>query len=531
MEELARIALVGTSKHAAAAAADGEHPAEAMLAALPNDDREQVFLLRAGVRAVFEQCGRAAISGVAPPSPSPPEEAACAPQSVVSLLHNALTSDTKALCIEFFLQLEARRLVLPPELLPQALDVGDVAMRDRLLPVLGERGQWLSHFNPQWKWAASGVADLAGPDRAALNRAWDEGDINERCRVLQILRGIAPAEARTLLESSIDQEKAEHRARLLETFQTGLTAEDEACLESRLDDRSELVRGIAASLLARLPESALAVRMRQRTESLFSMGKKGILRKRLTLTCQPPEEIESSWHRDGVPKKPPAGRGKRAVWTETILSAVPPSAWCERFAAEPSSLIEAVADDEFADAVVRGWTMAASVFAKGNAADAAWLRPLWDYRISIAAADQRQPQKHFDVQGQLRSLLAAMSSAEAEAALLPAMKEAAAIERICVLAMLSSLPHPWSPRFAREFLATARNVVARPADQDAYFWAHAMPAAAVALPREVFVNALEDWDLGADDAGVGSRPAIRREVDRFVEIVRMRQRFYDELEK
>ena len=281
MEELVRIALLGTSNQAAAVASS-EHPADALVAGLGEEDRDSAFLLRAGTRAVFSRCGQAAVAGIAPPAPSLPESqpprlaqaGRCPanrhagppgrPARDRAPLRNAVPRDRQELLTEILEQMAAAGVVLPAELLPQALDISEPAIRERLLPVLGERGRWLSQFQTDWQWVTKGAAAVSSRDRQSLRRQWDEGSMDERSNAIATLRRSEPAEARAWVEQAIDREKPEHRIGLLKALEVGLEPQDEPFLESRLDDRSEQVRATAAALLARLPSSALAGRMQER---------------------------------------------------------------------------------------------------------------------------------------------------------------------------------------------------------------------------------------------------------------------------
>lgn len=523
MEELIRIALVGTSK-AAVAAVDAEHPCDALVARLGGDDREDSLLLRAGARAVFEQCGRVAAVAGTPPEPCPDESRPSATHKLARILQDVLGAEKSSdVLIEFLKQLAAAGILLPPELLPQALDVANKNTRRRLLPVLGQRGRWLSRFNPDWSWATAGESLLSG-DRDALIRQWDEGDLEERIAALDALRRCGPDEARKLIESVIDKEKPEHRVRLIESLQIELGPEDEPFLESRLDDRSEQVRRAAAALLARLPDSALARRMRERADAILSAQTSWLRRKRLCAT--PPEEIDKTWVRDGVPAKPPSGRGKRAVWTEAVLGVVPPSRWSERFTAEPAELIQAVRDDDFAEAVLAGWTTAAAAFTSCDESSAAWLRPLWDHWIGVLrrVGDKEKS----NVEERLQAIGKAMTGGEMESALMPMLDSVPESEAPIIQRLLPLTPRPWSLTFSRHYLTTVRRRVQSRADLQSCHWAGTLVTAALAFPREVLAEALAPWSV-AESEGLMFGDALGRMIETSAEVIRLRQTFYEEL--
>ena len=113
---------------------------------LPSDDRENRLLLTAGARAVFDHCGRQARSGVTAIATAPDEERPCAPSHSVGIFQQVLTSNAKELLADFLWHLRSAGLLLPHELLPDALNVTDRSLREALLPVLGQRGRWLSQM-------------------------------------------------------------------------------------------------------------------------------------------------------------------------------------------------------------------------------------------------------------------------------------------------------------------------------------------------------------------------------------------------
>jgi hypothetical protein len=527
MDDLARIGLVGTARHALAGVVDGEHPVDGVVAALRIGDRERLFLLNAGARAVFEQCGHIAANGYSPPSPSPPETLPWASQKVVGLLQQAMDADSSALLVELLGHLKTIGRLLPPEVLPHVLPTKSREIREKLRPVLGERGRWLAQLNPEWRWAADGLVGDSDVDRGSLSRQWEEGSIDERCRVIEVLRRTDPSEARRWVEEAIGKEKADHRVRLVETLAIGLGSEDESLLESLLDDRSEQVRRAAAASLARVSGSALAKRMVERACGMLSAQKRGILRRSLRLVCHAPEEIDAAWVRDGIPAKPPPGRGKRAVWTEAVLAAVPPRLWCDQFGLTPAELIQAIAQDEFADAALVGWTRAATAFAECDAACAAWLCPLAEYWLSAVCG--KQDKASSDALERLQALLPKMPAAEAEAVLLGTLRRASSGQVAGAASLLTTLPHPWSRTFSVEYLAAVRSVLLQPASLGAYPWLSTLKLAGYAFPRDSFAAAMEPWRLADAPKDEYAAQAIGREIDAFIETIRIRQSFYNDV--
>jgi hypothetical protein len=191
-------------------------------------------------------------------------------------------------------------------------------------------------------------------------------------------------------------------------------------------------------------------------------------------------------------------------------------------------LIQAIAEDPFAGAVIDGWTRAAATFAKSSAADAAWLRPLWD--CWIAQEKNHESKTNREYTEILRSLLEAMPDCEAELVLLDILKQPPTIDGIFLLSFAFELPpilpRPWSRSLGSKFLEAARKALDRPVDQIAYVWTRLLATASTAIPRELFPIAIEPWKI-ADDAD--QPPAIRNSIDRFNEIILLRQQFHREI--
>ena len=527
MDSLVTMALVGTAKSAGTVALEGDHPADALFRDAQPNDREQHVLILAGTRAVCERCGQLPRTDISEIPPAAHDKPSNISPKLLGILQNALATNERVLLCEFLRELKSVSALLPPELLPQALGVGDATVRECLLPVLGERGRWLSRLRSEWRWVQEGIAALSPENRSALKSAWEEGTAGERRRALEMLRRSDPGEARDWLQAVVDNEKADQRAALLETFEHGLSLADEPFLEERLNDRSEHVRLAAAKHLAKLPGSALSQRMAVRAEAMLSSERTGIIRRKTKLTCSPPEEIDNAWERDGIAKKPPTGRGKRAFWAELLLALVPPGHWSRKFALDPTALIEAVHEDTFEDAVIDGWTQAAADFATADADSAAWLLPLTTHWLEKA---QRTTGKvRTEAIQKIAMLLPSLSATNAEKIALELLADERGEEDPEGLRLLASLPRYWSAEFGSQFLRLARNVLYKFDDNRAWQWMNALGSAGRALPRETFAAALEPWDIKEAAPSGGRSSAIQREIDNFAETIRTRQSFFAEI--
>ncbi|MFG2984284.1 DUF5691 domain-containing protein [Streptomyces sp. NPDC048258] len=258
----------------------------------------------------------------------------------------------------------------PAALVPTLLDAARARtdLRAPALALAGARGLWLARLNPDWRFALRGGAGGAGElpdvtDRAGVERLWQEGLFAERVALLGAVRAHEAAAAPRLLETTWATERAEDRLMFLDSLRAGLSPQDEPFLEAALGDRSRNVRATAAELLSALPGSALAGRMAER--ALACVGSEGVT---------PPAECDAGMLRDGVVKRPPAGRGERAWWLGQLVEAAPLSCWRERFGGLGPAEIVALpvaGGEEWREELHAAWCRAAV-----RQRDAGWSRAL-----------------------------------------------------------------------------------------------------------------------------------------------------------
>ena len=527
MDELTKIALVGTSKYAGPLP-EPDHPAVALVTGLADDDRERSLLLRWGTRSVCELAGRRAVAGIEPIVPAPSETKKTASRTLAGLLQTIVAAGGQELLIDCLRQMHEQAVVLPPAVLPLVLDSKDAEVCRCLIPVLGERGTWLCRQNPDWSFFHDHAAQPTRVDVEALEQTWNEGTIDQRCQALEVLRRDDPLTARDWIAQVYAKEKSKHRVKLVESLETGLCDDDEVFLESCLNDRSSAVGQVAARLLCLLPRSALAGRMRGRAAAILAVETKGISLEKTKLVCTPPQEIDGDWERDGIPKRAPLGVGERAFWTERVLAAVPPSFWVSQFGPEPAALITAVTDDPFAAPVVAGWAEAVIMFASSDPASAEWLAPLW--RHCVVAVRILKAANRVSALGRMRALLPLMTPELAEEAVVSHMEPAPGWEDALALNFLPALSRPWSARFSAALLATARRRVQSRANESAYRWANVLAAHACSIPAAAFPLALAPWEIAAPEEPTTWFAAnIQREIDKFIATIETRQNFMTEL--
>jgi hypothetical protein len=248
----------------------------------------------------------------------------------------------------------------------------------------------LAAQHPDWQRLLA-VQSGAGKSEAALLRDWNEGDTATRAAALAALRALDSGKAREHLVAVLPKEKAEQRLAFVQALTNTLNADDEALLESLLDDRGQAVRKCAADLLARLPSSALMHRMKERVDACVRWGKSaGIvlgLGKKLTLSVDIPNDLPKDWARDGIVETPVRGEGKRAYWLRQLLAFHAPRNWTDATGETSEALLESLAKDEWSEALLAGCAEAAS-----QHEDAEWAAPL----LRLATAGHAALRLHQD---------------------------------------------------------------------------------------------------------------------------------------
>ncbi|MFF5446046.1 DUF5691 domain-containing protein [Streptomyces sp. NPDC012888] len=243
----------------------------------------------------------------------------------------------------------------PAAQLPALLDAARARtdLRPQALALAGSRGHWLARLNPEWRFALrarAGGADRPHPEDAeGVDRLWQEGLFAERVALLGAVRAYDAAAATRLLATTWATERAEDRLMFLDSLRAGLSDRDEPFLEQALGDRSRNVRALAAELLSALPGSALAARMAER--ALACVGPEGV---------EPPAACDAGMQRDGVVKRPPAGRGERAWWLGQLVEAAPLGCWRDRFGGlGPAEIVARPVADGWAEELHAAWCRAA----------------------------------------------------------------------------------------------------------------------------------------------------------------------------
>jgi hypothetical protein len=499
-------------------------PVDALLAQLSEGEVERAFLLGAGAWAVYRQAGTQAQESTETYEPAAAETLReCSPGAAL-LISRLLNGEQANLLPEALERMSRYKLRLPFRLLPLALNTTGKETRAALFPLLGERGRWLSQFNSSWNWVNNHLAlDEDGLPEGA-ETIWQEGTLSQRVAILRRQRAADPAKALAWLEDVWKQEKAEARGDLLETLEVGLNSADEPFLENALDDRANGVRATAALLLARLPNSALNQRMRERGQHMLQM-----INGRIRI--EQPGEFEKSWLRDGMTEKPPRTISQRSWWLFQMLRTIEPTFWESHLHACPAELLELLPSDyAWKMPIIEGWSKAAITFKTQS-----WLEQLWSWWYEhYQEAQEKQTLLDYGYREQLLKVLPAPVT---ERLLLGLYKKNTGDLLVSWPELLSELPRPWSVELAQLYLRLFREraTVERMKDENfnpyADHWFNDLSSIALALPPAHFAEALRPLEFPESETNK-ARWQIQyaeNQFKAFTETVHMRQKIHEEI--
>ena len=447
----------------------------ALLKQLDTTQREDWLLGAAALSAVYER------AGVLPSKDSGELDTPCAPELSPmisgrggSLLGRLLEGEYAPLLPECLELMARAQRIAPPELLPGLLASGatHAELRELIMPVLGARGLWLAARNPDWSWVGG-----AGPEESA----WSTGKTPARLRVLRRLRQTNPAQALDLLKATWQAETPEDRAAFVAELATGLSSSDEPFLEAALDDKRKEIRRVAASLLSRLPDSALVRRLTELVRPLlkFTPAESGTLLKlkrgrKAVLEITLPPACDKAMQRDGIEIRPQSGFGEKAWWLIQILEIVPLTTWTNEWRTTPAEILSASESGEFKKELFEGWTRAAV-----HQREATWADALLTTALEGSRFDKLEP------------LLSALPPDLREARASAILTEGNAKTRDLHGLIVTQCHHGWSPEFSRAVLRWLRHLTA----MESVDWSfrNQLKDLAARLAPAVLGEALEGW--------------------------------------
>lgn len=348
-------------------------------------------------RAGYVPAADAAPADAPAPDAACPDEqlAPCPPraEATLALLLQGVFPELQGQWLQLLAHHQAH---LPPRFLPNLLELGtrQPALRGAIQAGLGQRGQWLARRNRDWDWAI----EKAGGDAGDLAESWQTGTLDQRRAALAAWRASDPAAALQALRAGWASEPPEQRAALLPCLATKISLDDQAFLETALDDKRKEVRRVARDLLARLPGSALAQRMLARAAPLLRLQRPLFGAPRLEVTL--PAERDKAMLRDGVGANYYPSLGEKASWLAELLAGVDPEHWSRAFELPPRACLALADGHDFSQALLRGWAGATArrlALSDGNTDTAEWFDALVEHWLATTPdARQYYPDDFFE---------------------------------------------------------------------------------------------------------------------------------------
>jgi hypothetical protein len=389
------------------------------------------------------------------------------------LLKRILKGEFEATLPEFLRLSAAEGYIMPPETLPALLGLGKQELRGLVLPVLGERGRWLAHYNPAWAYALPPGAE----------EDWETGSLAQRISLLESLRARTPERALDLLKSTWAADSPEARATFLRILAAGLGRQDEPFLESCLDDRRKEVREAALELLARLPESRQVGRAISRLEACLRFKSKFLGGE--TLEVSPPEEPDPAARRDAASAPPLSTRlGEKANDLAQTLGRVPPSVWCLRWKRPAEKILQAALDSEWKEALLLGWRLAVE-----RSGDPDWAEAL--LALTVKQPEARKILAENGLSSLTRFLSAAKLEALTQASITPRLNELD--EKHPMLDLLESCPAEWSSKLTRTVMGRLKRLAGKGLN---WRLMRALPLFALHIPVALTGECIASWPEG-----------------------------------
>lgn len=304
---------------------------------------------------IYEESGAVPTLSSQTLTPANPDPRPLCPPRAASHLASILAAEPELLP-EWLHLLNHANQRPPAEFVPTLLDLAtkNSNLRPAVSQATGPLGPWLAQFRTHCGWLQPPSVDEAD---------WQQGTPQQRLALLRHLRAHHPQRAFELIHATWSSEPADFKRQILDTLKPQLAPTDEPFLETCLDDRSLVVRRLAAELLTALPSTQLSQRLAAQLSERIAL-KSG------QLHVEPFHELTPALIRDGIEKKPTGTRlGERAWWTMQALAAVDPHLWTQRFDKTPAQLLEAAQTSEWSTLLLDGWRSAAL-----RRRDSAWLQ-------------------------------------------------------------------------------------------------------------------------------------------------------------
>jgi len=311
---------------------------DALIDAIDELDKEDRFLHKAAVISNYRQSGFV-------PLPKPEITLAvadtetlpyCSAQAA-AVLNGVLEEDNDWLLKYWLEHCAAKAQLLKPEMLPAVLDKARTVtgLQPLVIACSGKRGEWLSRFNPDWRYFNSIPED----------ELWQNGKPEDRLKAIKAIRQNDPAKALRLVRETWEQENAAAKTELLKALAINNSAGDLPWLESLSVEKSQKVKDEAMNLLKLIPGSSIIQKYEEVLRQSVTLSKeKGLLglMSKTAIRQKLPDTIDESIFKSGIEK---FTGSKSSISDEgyiiyQLISHVPPSFWQQQFEASAAEVVD-----------------------------------------------------------------------------------------------------------------------------------------------------------------------------------------------
>lgn len=334
---IVQTALLGTDKKQVSAdeLTEDLNTAYTIIHSNTTTDKEDKFLQTAALAFNYRQSGAQPLQTTQAVMEAAPAEtqAYCSPAAQQVLL-DILAEDSAGLLNRWLELCAAKQQIVQPAVLPALLN--EAAQHNTFRPLaaacMGNRGKWLSRFNPSWQFAAD------KPDEDL----WQTGTPEQRKRVLLRLAHTDPATARSWLQETWTQENAAGRTELLKGLPPEMFADDLTWLEGLQQDKSIKVKEEVQHLLKQLPASSVVQQYWEVLQQAVTLKKEKALlglSSKTVLYIQLPENIDERIFKTGIEKtSSQKGVSDEDMILSRLISAVPPHLWEAHLQETPANI-------------------------------------------------------------------------------------------------------------------------------------------------------------------------------------------------
>jgi len=306
-------------------------------------DTEEKYLQLATVASNYCQCGTVIrTTEQSPLKIAPFEEKTLCSHSSLSSLNEVLNSENYSLLGLWLEHCQKANQIVSHEMIPNLFSIAETQknLRDRIKKCSGKRGEWLSHFNPDWSYYKEIASEVD---------MWQTGTSEQRKQFLKSKRETEPEQGRTLLQQSWNQESANTKTDLLRFLTINISIDDEDWLKTLLNEKSQKVKDEVWDLLKQIPESFIVNQYKSLLEQTLVLKKEKALAgfiSKINIEVKAISSIDEKIFQSGIEKLSSSKEiSDDEYFVYQLLTYIPPSYLETLFKLSSEDIIEALTKD------------------------------------------------------------------------------------------------------------------------------------------------------------------------------------------